>query len=113
MLEIIEDIRNEFKVKLTDKLESEAIAFLNLNGGNIYIGINDKWQVIGAQENIDLLQRKIKDRLKENIKRSTLGLIDVVVESVDDKQYIKIIIARGSERPYYLKGMVWHQTVVL
>lgn len=30
MLNIIEDVRNEFKVKLTDKFEKEDISFLNL-----------------------------------------------------------------------------------
>lgn len=29
MLDVIEDIRNEFKIKLTDNLEKEVIAFLN------------------------------------------------------------------------------------
>ena len=88
MLDIIEDVRNEFKVKLTDKFEEEVISFLNANGGNI-----------------DLLQRTIKDRIKDNIMPSTLGLYDVIVLEKDNKKYIKIIIARGNERPYYLKGM--------
>ena len=39
MLDVIEDVRNEFKVKLTDKFEEEVISFLNTNGGNIYIGV--------------------------------------------------------------------------
>lgn len=42
MRDIIEDLRNEFKIKLTDKFEEEVISFLNTNGGNIYIGVNDK-----------------------------------------------------------------------
>ena len=36
---------------------------------------------------------------------STLGLYDVIVLEKDNKKYIKVIIARGNERPYYLKGM--------
>lgn len=105
MLNIIEDVRNEFKVKLTDKFEEEVISFLNTNGGNIYIGVNDKGDIIGINGNIDLLQRTIKDRIKDNIMPSTLDLYDVVVLEKDNKKYIKVIIARGNERPYYLKGM--------
>ena len=105
MLDVIEDVRNEFKVKLTDNFEKEIIAFLNTSGGNLYIGISDKGEVVGTNRNIDLLQREIKDRIKDNISPSTLGLFDVVVEELDDKKYIKIIVARGTERPYYLKGM--------
>ena len=105
MLDVIEDVRNEFKVKLTDKFEEEVISFLNTNGGNIYIGVNDKGDIIGINGNIDLLQRTIKDRIKDNIMPSTLGLYDVIVLEKDNKKYIKVIIAKGSERPYYLKGM--------
>ena len=105
MLNIIEDVRNEFKVKLTDKFEEEVISFLNTNGGNIYIGVNDKGDIIGINGNIDLLQRTIKDRIKDNIMPSTLGLYDVLLLEKDNKKYIKVIIARGNERPYYLKGM--------
>lgn len=105
MLNIIEDVRNEFKVKLTDKFEEEVISFLNTNGGNIYIGVNDKGDIIGINGNIDLLQRTIKDRIKDNIMPSTLGLYDVIVLENDNKKYIKVIIAKGNERPYYLKGM--------
>lgn len=105
MLDVIEDLRNEFKVKLTDKFEEEVISFLNTYGGNIYLGINDKGDIIGINGNIDLLQRTIKDRIKDNIMPSTLGLYDVIVLEKENKKYIKVIIARGNERPYYLKGM--------
>ncbi|MGN1268907.1 MAG: RNA-binding domain-containing protein [Candidatus Aphodocola sp.] len=105
MLNIIEDVRNEFKVKLTDKFEEEVISFLNTNGGNIYLGVNDKGDIVGINGNIDLLQRTIKDRIKDNIMPSTLGLYDVIVLEKDNKKYIKVIIAKGNERPYYLKGM--------
>ena len=105
MLDVIEDVRNEFKIKLTDKFEEEVISFLNTNGGNIYIGVNDKGDIIGINGNIDLLQRTIKDRIKDNIMPSTLGLYDVITLEKDNKKYIKVIIARGNERPYYLKGM--------
>ena len=38
MLDVVEDVKNEFKVKLTDKLEICVIAFLNTNGGDLYLG---------------------------------------------------------------------------
>lgn len=54
---------------------------------------------------LNLLQRTIKDRIKDNIMPSILGLYDVIVLEKDNKKYIKVIIARENERPYYLKGM--------
>jgi predicted HTH transcriptional regulator len=105
MMDVLEDKRNEFKIKLTDNLEKEVIAFLNTDGGNIFIGIDDKGNISGNLVNIDLLQRTIKDRIKDNIMPSTLGLFDVVVNEKNKKRYIQIIVAKGTERPYYLRGM--------
>ena len=59
MMNVIEDMRNEFKVKLTEKLEEEVIAFLNTDGGNVFVGVSDNGQIVGVNGNIDLLQRTI------------------------------------------------------
>ena len=103
-----EDSRNEFKEILNDKLEREIVAFLNSNGGNLYIGISDDGKFIGVDGNIDKLQLEIKDRIKTNISPITLGLFDINIEEYDAKNIIHISIARGKEKPYYLKkkGMI-------
>ena len=99
----IETNRIEHKEKLNDDFEQEVIAFLNYKeGGVIYIGIDKNGKVIDI-DNIDLLQLQIKDRIKNNIQPSTLGLFDVVVEKFDEKDIIKLIISSGTEKPYYLK----------
>ena len=48
MIEAIEDSRTEFKIKLVDDLEETVIAFLNKDGGSIFIDAdkNGKWVVI-------------------------------------------------------------------
>ncbi len=100
---MIETNRVEYKAKLTDGLEKEVVAFLNYKeGGVIYIGIDRDGEVIGV-ENCDDVQLKIKDKLKFNIEPSCLGLFDVIVEKQEDKNIIKIIVASGSETPYYIK----------
>lgn len=99
----MENNRIEYKERLNDELEKEVVAFLNYKeGGIIYIGINDMGEVIKL-DNIDELQLQIKDRIKNNIQPSTLGLFDVVVEKIDKKDVIKIVISRGPEPPYYLR----------
>ncbi len=105
MIETIEDSRTEFKVKLVDDLEETVIAFLNKDGGNIYIGIDDKGNVKGLKNNMDQLQRKVKDRIISNVEPSVLGLFDLEVLTKEDKQYLKITIAKGYETPYHIKGM--------
>lgn len=102
-----ESNRIEFKTKLNDKLEREVVAFLNYReGGVIYIGVDDSGIAIGVPD-IDNTQLKISDRIKNNIQPSTLGLYDVVIEQMQGKSIIKIIISSGNEKPYYLrsKGM--------
>jgi predicted HTH transcriptional regulator len=95
--------RIEYKQQLTDDLEKESIAFLNYHeGGVMYIGIDKTGKVIGVSD-IDSDMLKIKDRLKNNILPSCMGLFDVVVEKIESKDVIKITFASGTEKPYYLK----------
>ena len=47
MIDTIENSRTEFKIKLVDDLEETVIAFLNKDGGNIYIGVDDKERLLG------------------------------------------------------------------
>ena len=95
--------RIENKEQLNEDFEQEVIAFLNYKeGGIIYVGINKNGQVVGV-EDIDLTQLQIKDRIKNNIQPSTLGLFDVIVETIDDKEIIKVVISSGTEKPYYLR----------
>lgn len=98
-----ENNRTEFKATLTKDvdLEKEVIAFLNYHeGGYVYIGIDKAGVSIGVP-NIDETMLKIKDRIKHNIQPSAMGLFDVIAETIDDKQVIKIIVASGSEKPYF------------
>lgn len=99
----LETNRIENKEQLNKDFEEEVIAFLNYReGGTIYVGIKKNGQVVGL-EDIDLTQLQIKDRIKNNIQPSTLGLFDVIVEKIDDKDVIKVVISSGTEKPYYLR----------
>lgn len=95
--------RIENKEILNEDFEQEVIAFLNYReGGTIYVGVRKDGKVVGV-EDIDLTQLQIKDKIKNNIQPSTLGLFDVIVETIDGKEVIKIVISSGTEKPYYLR----------
>ena len=99
-----ESNRIEYKRELSDGLERSVIAFLNYNeGGLLYIGIDDNGMTYGVPD-IDATQRKIIDRIKNNISPSALGLYDVVIEKKDGIPIIKVIISSGTEKPYYLRS---------
>lgn len=98
-----ENNRIEYKQTLTDGLEKEVVAFLNSNqGGVIYIGIDKHGQAVGV-ENSDEIQLKIKDRIKNNISPSCLGLFEILQEENQGQNIIKLIVASGREVPYYIK----------
>src|SRR5690606_8722432 len=97
--------RIEYKRELhTDvDIEKEVIAFLNYHeGGVISIGIDKTGMVVGVSD-ADGDALKIKDRIKNNISPSAMGLFDVVVEEREGKEIVKITVASGSEKPYFKK----------
>ena len=93
MIGTIENSRTEFKTKVVNDLEEIVIGFLNSkDGGNIYIGVDDNGKILGLKNNIDLLQRQIKDRIISNIEPSVLGLFDIEMLEQDDKKYLMIVV---------------------
>ena len=95
--------RIEYKRELSEGLEKEVVAFLNYReGGIIYIGIDKEGKTVGVKD-ADGTQLKIKDRLKNNIRPSAMGLFDIVSEEREGTAVLKIIVASGSEKPYHLK----------
>lgn len=100
----MEDRVIEYKRELTkdiEGLEREVVSFLNTNGGELLIGVNNDGTVYGVDD-VDAVQTKIAQRLDSNIKPSCLGLFDIHVERREDKRIIKVVVSAGSERPYYL-----------
>ena len=99
-----ESNRIELKATLNDKLEKEIVACLNKReGGILYIGIDDKGNPV-KNSDLDSMQLKIADRIKNNILPSTLGLFDIATEYVDNIPITKIIVSSGLEKPYYIKS---------
>ena len=98
---MIESETVEFKEKLNDKFEKEIVGFLNTSrGGSLYIGMDDHGKPVGVGD-IDKVELEIKDRIKNNISPSPLGLFEIVTPISED--YIQIIISGGNQRPYYIK----------
>jgi len=98
-----ETTRIENKLKLTPELdiEKEVVAFLNYKaGGYIYIGIDKDDNTIGV-EDVDDCMLRLKDRIKNNILPSAMGLFDIAEEKRDGRSIVKITVASGIEKPYF------------
>ena len=93
----------EFKSEVNEKLEKEVVGFLNSNGGHIYLGIEDDGETVIGFEDIDQAQLLVKDRIKDKIAPSPVGFFEIIVEERENKKIIHVIVARGNEKPYYLK----------
>lgn len=99
---MIENSSVEFKREINDKFEKEVVAFLNSNGGHIYIGIDDDSTIYGVKD-VDYVQLEIKDRIKDKISPSPVGFFEIIVEEENDVPFIHVIVAAGNEKPYYIK----------
>ena len=102
---MIESNRIEFKRELTRELdlEKEVIAFLNYReGGIIYIGVDDNGNPVGVKD-IDSDMLTVKNRIRDSIMPTPMGLFDVTVERIDEIPVIKVFVASGTEKPYYKK----------
>jgi predicted HTH transcriptional regulator len=71
-------------------------------GGEILIGVNDDGTAVGVND-VDSVQLKIVDRIRNNIRPQTLGLFDIVHIQIDGKDVIKVIVSCGQQRPYYIR----------
>ena len=84
---MIETNRIEFKRELTRELdiEKEVVAFLNYReGGIIYIGVDDNGKPVDIKD-IDGDMLAIKNRIRDGILPTPMGLFDVTVERIDEK----------------------------
>ena len=85
-------------------MERAVVSFLNYaGGGEVLIGVEDNGSVTGVVD-IDGTQLKIIDRIRNNIRPQTLGLFDVVKDQIDDKNFIRVIVSCGQQRPYYIRN---------
>ncbi|OUQ56201.1 transcriptional regulator [Tyzzerella sp. An114] len=90
----------EFKAKLSDEIYKEVIAFANTDGGTIYIGVDDKGNVIGL-ENVDDSYTRLTNGIRDAIQPDVTMFIRYVLQ--EDK-VIRIEVGEGSYKPYYLKS---------
>ena len=94
----------EFKEILpkNDSIAKTAIAFSNTSGGKLIIGVNDKREIVGIDdEEIFELQDKIASIIFDSCTPNILA--EIYTLNVNGKLLLVIEISRGNLLPYYLK----------
>ena len=89
------------KGTLPDSVPKEIVAFVNTEGGEIYIGISNDGSVIGV-ENTDDVMTRISNVAHDTILPDVMPFIQIRPLQMDGKQVVKITVTVGTERPYYL-----------
>lgn len=84
------------------KLIREVIAFLNYDkGGTIFLGIDNDENIVGI-EDYDSAQLQIKNWIRDTIRPNALEFVDIILEEIEGKHIIKIVVKSGIRKPYYL-----------
>ncbi len=100
----IESETLELKEKYTDSLVRDIVAFLNSEGGDIYIGVSDEGEVIGVDvKQLDEIQKKISDCITGQIEPNPQNEISVSLVFEDGKSLICIKINKGFKPIYCIK----------
>lgn len=93
----------EFQREVTDAIKREVIAFANTHGGELFIGIDDDGTIIGLQH-ADKTLEAVSSMLHDSIQPDILVHTFLEVIQMEEKDIVKITVARGTRRPYHLKS---------
>jgi ATP-dependent DNA helicase RecG len=80
----------EFKESWRDESLKTVCAFANTDGGTLYIGVNDKGEVIGV-ENI----KKLMEDLPNKVMNTFVIVIDIEAVEENGKQFVKMSIPKS------------------
>ncbi len=92
----------EFKIEATrpESIAKELVAFLNFEGGSLYIGVSDNGKIIGVNLDEDL-EEWIMNICRNSINPPVIPIYEEI--RIDNKnKLIKISVNKGTNKPYSL-----------
>ncbi len=97
-----ESNKTELKIELIDNVKKEIIAFLNTDGGVIYVGVDDDGSVVGIsnRQERDSLELKLSNWIQDAIYPIPSSLVNYYFNK--DNVFV-IEVSKGDDKPYYLK----------
>ena len=99
MSQYIESEKTELKSRYTDVICKEIVAFLNTDGWQIFIGVDDNGNVIGV-EKIEETLKKISDIITSQIEPNPQDEIRTELKFDSGKTIIALYVSKGSKNIY-------------
>jgi ATP-dependent DNA helicase RecG len=97
---MLENQSLERKREYNQKAKNTMLAFLNTDGGTLYIGISDDGTIYGVEGDIDMEARKVATSFRDSVTPDPSGYFKVEAEKRDGKNIIVAIVERGTAIPY-------------
>ena len=102
MSQYVESEKVELKSKYTDTICKEIVSFLNADGGQVIIGVDDNGNVIGVDK-IDETLKKISDVITMQIEPNPQEEIRTELKFDSGKTLIVLFISKGTRNIYCQK----------
>jgi Predicted transcriptional regulator containing an HTH domain and an uncharacterized domain shared with the mammalian protein Schlafen len=101
-----ENYNSEFKREFTEDIKKTVVAFLNSDGGTVYIGLEDDGTAKGIADP-DLVMQRLSLSIRNSIRPDCSQFINIRGEKYEEKDIVRLNVVRGLRKPYYLgeKGM--------
>ena len=91
----------ELKQKFTESIPKEIVAFLNTDGGTVYIGVDDNGNVCGVKD-LDETLKKVADVIENQILPDPRPFVELGTKFVEQKHVVEIKVKKGNGL-YYIK----------
>jgi ATP-dependent DNA helicase RecG len=99
---MFENRETEFKREANDKVNKALLAFLNTDGGRLYIGIDDDGTVVGVDEP-DKIMLKITESFRASVSPDPTAYFKAEPILMEGKRVVKFSVERGAMLPYCFK----------
>ena len=101
-MEYFESNTVELKEKLNDKFVREVVAFLNGDGGKIYLGVKDDGTVLGV-ENLDDTLKQIANIISDQIEPIATDCVKPEIVPENNTIVVAVTVLKGLKPLYCIK----------
>jgi len=103
----------EFKMELgkdSSEFLETVVSFANTKGGTILIGVHDDGRVVGAGDDFERIEKKVRGLVANRCEPD----IDISIEpfAIDSRDVVAVAVKEGGDKPYLLIGKSAYKRVI-